>query len=98
MDAQKTISILNDILRLRICLILGNSSLSLAGVKELYEKIYKDIKNRETIYRALDVLVENGLVDKKYNKNDKKIEYSMLVNKINIDFENGKVDIERKQA
>ena len=96
MDAQEIVVGIGNLLRLRICLLLKNRELVLNQIKEEYEKIYKVKINRETVYRCLEILVKNEIVDKKYNKKSKKILYSMIVLKTTIDFDSGKIIIERK--
>jgi Fe2+ or Zn2+ uptake regulation protein len=59
---------------LQIVLILEDKSLSL-------DEIHEQVKNklyihRESTYKALEKMVENDLIDKKYDKNLKKFYYT----------------------
>lgn len=71
-------------------MILENNQLTL---QEIFERLCKEkvqIKYRESVFRALDKLVDAGLIEKFYNRN-KGICYKLSVRKIEIDLVSGSV-------
>jgi Fe2+ or Zn2+ uptake regulation protein len=63
-------------------------------LQEIFEKLCRKegvrIKYRESVFRALDKLVDAGLIEKFYDKK-KGICYKLLIHKIEIDLISGKV-------
>ena len=68
MDATKVISGLNSGLRRDILKILTDSALTVLEVLHKLKGRGLEVKYRETVYRALEKLVEAELVDKFYVK------------------------------
>lgn len=77
--------------RLKILRILTGASLSSIEVYEIYKKKFGNKKHRESIYRALEMLLHADILDKKYDKDSKKVIYSIKHNKLLLDIVNQKV-------
>jgi Fe2+ or Zn2+ uptake regulation protein len=80
-------------IRVRVCIALGDKELTLKQIFEECKNKYSETKNRETIYRALEELLKYNIVDKRYNKKEKRICYNLRVKKALIDFVAGKVEL-----
>ena len=85
MEYVKIIQVLHSKTRQEIIRVLDDN---IYTCKEIFQKIINNkkinIKNRETIYRSLEMLVNTELVDKFYKK-DKGICYKLMHKKIVID-------------
>lgn len=85
MNIQKLAAALSSNTRILIAKILTKKPLSSTEVcRELKKE--KSIL-RESVYRALERLVEAGLLKKMYDQTDKKVKYRLVKKKITIDFE-----------
>lgn len=89
MDFKKVISALNSNTRQQIIKILDRGP---ATVAEIFQEIKKNqrvsITYRESIYRALEKMVDANLVEKYYEK-DRGICYKLLTRKIKLDLVKG---------
>jgi len=90
-EASKIISALNCDTRLEIIKILGKEPSTVGDIFQEIKRNQKvNINFRESIYRALEKLVDANLVEKYYDK-EKGICYKLLMLKIEIDLVNGNV-------
>lgn len=88
-------SSLNSDIRILILESLKNPK----TVKDVLNHIHKEghqIQYKETIYRALEKLVNAGLVEKFYDNERKAIYYVLKIEKIIIDVSNGKIELIEK--
>ena len=85
MNIQKLAAALSSNTRILIAKLLTKKPLSSI---EVYRELKKE-KNilRESVYRALEKLVEAGLLKKIYDQTEKKVKYKLVKKKIIIDFE-----------
>lgn len=84
-------------LKIQLCFILGNGEYTLNEIHQQIETEYSVKKNKETIYRALESLLESNLVEKKYDSTEKVLKYSLNVTRIEVDFINQKLTISYDQ-
>jgi len=92
MDTDKVLKALNSQLRREILKIISDEPMNVMLVlKELNNKGLK-VKYRETIYRALEKLVDSGLVEKFYNR-EKGLCYKLKAKTIKIDLTKGEIEI-----
>ena len=96
MDIIKACKALSSDTRLNILRILVNKRLSAAGVYREYSKSFRDQKHRESIYRALEKLVDAEVLEKEYNKDAKEIVYVLRCKQLIIDLINQKIITERE--
>ncbi len=68
MDLMEVGKALSNETRLRLLQLLADKSDSASGVHERYVNEYDDRKHRESIYRALEKLVEVQILTKEYQK------------------------------
>ena len=68
MDAAKVFSALNSVLRREILKILVGTSYTVKEVLNSLRKKGLDVKYRETVYRALEKLVDSEIIEKFYVK------------------------------
>jgi len=94
MDLESYMTAFSTKLRVRIGIILAGEHLTIKEIINNYEKKYKETKNRETIYRILEMFDERGIVNKKYDKEGKEIKYELLIDKATVDFIAEKVSFE----
>lgn len=81
--------------RVNILKILGRKSLRAIDVYREYKTLFSDdAKHREFIYKELELLVDAGLLDKRYDRNTKSIIYTLRFQKISIDLIAGEVTAE----
>lgn len=95
LDFEKVIAALGSSTRRRILVILGDNRLTLKEIFDRLSKAESLVKYRGSTFRALEKLVDAGLVNKFYD-NMKGICYKLLVRKIEIDLTNGKVSIKEQ--
>lgn len=84
MDIAKAISALNSPLRREILMVLVERRLTVSGVLDRLKTRGNDVKHRETVYRALEILVDSGLVEKYYD-GEKGLCYKLFVDRITIE-------------
>jgi Fe2+ or Zn2+ uptake regulation protein len=92
MDAIKVISALDSELRREILKILAERPSTVVDVLHKLKGKGLNVKYRETVYRALQILVDSGLVEKYYEK-EKGLCYRLVVNNITIKIAKDSVDI-----
>jgi len=85
------ISALNSELRREILKIISKEPMPVIQVLEELKKRKFDVKYRESVYRALEKLVDSGLVEKCYIKN-KGLCYKLKVKIVKIDLSKGEVE------
>ena len=90
---DKVISALNSKLRREIIKLLNKGPLTVAEIfKEISKKDEYNIKYRESIYRAVEKLVDAGLVKKYYDTEKKAICYKLTVKIIRLNLIEGRVE------
>ena len=90
MDIRKVIAALDSDMRIEILKILADSPKTVSEVLSNLHKRDIEVKYRETVYRALEKLVDAELVEKYYDK-EKGLCYKILMNRITIDLTKGAV-------
>lgn len=83
---------LSNPVRVKILHILSENDLTASEVHKKYNNSFNDDKRRESIYRELEKLVDFSIVDKEYYQEDKKILYSLISERININLSNRTID------
>lgn len=91
---MKVISALDSKLRQEILKILAERPNTVAGVLHRLKSKNLNVKYRETVYRALEILVNSELVEKYYEK-EKGLCYKLVSNCITIRIEKDSVDISK---
>jgi len=86
MKAEEVFSTLSSKTRLEILKVLASRSGDLMEIKRALDASGLGIKYRESVYRALDRLASAGLVEKFYDRNEKKIKYALAVREIRVRF------------
>ena len=92
MDIAKVISALNSELRREILTILAEKPYTVLEVLNKLKKESPDVRYRETVYRALEKLVDAELVEKFYAKG-KGLCYKLSSTRITIKLTKENVDI-----
>jgi Fe2+ or Zn2+ uptake regulation protein len=91
METDKVISALNSEIRREILKIISKESMPVIQVlEELKRKGYR-VKYRESVYRALEKLVDSELVEKCYIKG-KGLCYRLKFKSLKIDLEKGEIE------
>jgi Fe2+ or Zn2+ uptake regulation protein len=91
MEVDKVVSALNSKLRREILKIISEEPMNVIQVLRELRKRKLDVKYRETVYRALEKLVNSGLVEKHYIKG-KGLCYKLAVKIVKIDLTKGEVE------
>ena len=91
MEIDKVIAALNSKLRREILSIVSKQPMPVIQVLKELKKRRFEVKYRETVYRALEKLVNSGLVEKCYVK-EKGICYKLKVKIIKIDLIKGEIE------
>jgi len=91
MEIDKVVAALNSRLRREILRIVSKQPMTVIQVLEELKQMKVEIKYRETVYRALEKLVDSKLVEKFYVK-EKGLCYRALANRIIINTAEGKVE------
>jgi len=92
LDLAKVVSALDSLTRRKILTILERNQLTL---QEIFERLCKsgvEIKYRESVFRALNKLLDAGLIEKFYDK-EKGICYRLLIRKIEVDLIDGTINV-----
>jgi len=84
MDIAKAISALDSPFRREILKILVERPVTVADVLSRLKAKGHVAKYRETVYRALEILVDSGLVEKYYDR-EKGLCYKLSLNRITIE-------------
>jgi len=92
MDIAKIISALNSELRREILKILAEKPYTVLEVRDKLKTKGMDVKYRETIYRALEKLVDAGLVEKYYVK-ERGLCYKLSLTRIEIKITTKSLDL-----
>jgi len=92
MDIAKVISALNSDLRRKILKVLAENTYTVLGVLNKLKSKGLDVKHRETVYRALEKLVEAELVEKFYAK-DTGLCYKLSLTRITVEIRKEFLDI-----
>ncbi|MCX9014345.1 MAG: hypothetical protein OIN89_06085 [Candidatus Methanoperedens sp.] len=80
--------------RLKILKLLVDKNLSSIEVYKEYKQRFHEDKHRETIYRGLELLLDAGVLDKRYNKTNKNVVYYIKNKELTIDLVTQKLKIE----
>jgi Fe2+ or Zn2+ uptake regulation protein len=91
METDKVISALNSELRREILKIISKEPMPVVQVLEELKKRKYDVKYRESVYRALEKLVDSELVEKCYIK-EKGLCYRLKVKSLKIDLTKGEIE------
>lgn len=91
METGKVIAALDSDLRRQILKILSKEAMTVVQVLEELKKRNGQVKYRETAYRALEKLLEVGILDKSYIRN-KGLCYKLIVRRITIDIATGSLE------
>jgi len=91
-EIKKVCKALSSETRLKIIELISQKKYTAVGLYKEYNNVYSDAKQRETIYRELEKLVEAGILEKDYNKDTKNIEYGLGISKLTIDLIKLKLD------
>lgn len=94
MDIAKIISALNSDLRREILKTLAERPYTVLEVLNKLKRKGLDVKYRETVYRALEKLVDAELVEKFYAK-EKGLCYKLPLTRITIEITKESLDIEK---
>lgn len=93
LDLETVAKALSADTRLKILKLLVGKNLSSIEVYNDYKKKFHDDKHRETIYRALEILLDAGILDKRYDKKNKNVVYYIKHKELTIDLINQKLKI-----
>ncbi len=66
--------------------ILDENEMTAKEVFDIYNSKFQPTKRRETIYIALEKLVDAEILKKTYNNKDKRVKYSLNNDDLNINF------------
>ena len=88
---SKILKVISSPVKLRILNLLCKKEMSLNELQSPIAKEF-DIKYPQTTYNYLEILVENGLVEKLYNQNEKVIRYHIIKKKFQLNFEDLKYE------
>jgi Fe2+ or Zn2+ uptake regulation protein len=95
MNIEKVITALDSSLRREILRILSHGPMTVNQVLEHLKKGATVVRYRETVYRALEKLVDSELVLKYYNR-EKGLCYRLLSNKLTIKIAVDSIQVESK--
>jgi len=84
-------SVLSNSTRVNLLKLLAEGPLSATEAHEAYVDRY-DSKHRESIYRELENLVEDGFVDKNYSEARRSLLYHLRVSELHFDITEGTVE------
>ena len=88
--------VLSSRTNIRIIEILRSRRLASIEIFRIYKEKFGDIKNRETIYKAVEKLTDTDILRKEYNPDTKKLEYTIKNGRIILDLINNFVIFEEK--
>ena len=89
---KKICDVLSSETRLKIIKLFTNKKHSAVEAYRKYNETYPDNKQRETIYRELEKLVEADILKKSYNQNKKSLEYKLNLSAISINMRGLKIE------
>jgi len=92
MELSKVISALNSKLRRDILKVLVDNPSTVGEVLDNLRNRGFNVKYRETVYRALEKLVDSGLVQKFYD-GEKGICYRLSIRQIKIEIDKDSIDV-----
>ena len=87
MDLHQVSKALSNPTRLNLLGILREDPRSAADAHRAYIREY-EAKQRESIYRELEILVEASLLSKEYNTDEKEIQYRLRHEELVVDLAN----------
>jgi len=91
MDIEKVVAALNSDLRREILKIIAGQTMTVVEVLKELNKRGLEVRYRESVYRALEKLLEAGLVQKYYVK-EKGLCYKITLNRVVIDITKGTIE------
>lgn len=94
MKIDKTVAALNSELRREILKIISKEPMTVIQVLEELRKRKFEVKYRESVYRALEKLVDSELVEKCYVK-EKGLCYKLKVKTLRIDLTKGEIETQQ---
>ena len=92
MEIDKTISALNSDLRREILKVLAENTYTVLEILNKLKHKGLDVKYRETVYRALEKLVDAKLVEKMYIKG-KGLCYKLSMSRLTIEIRKENIEI-----
>lgn len=90
-EIDKVISALNSTMRREILKIISEEPMTVIQVLEELRRRNFEVKYRETVYRALEKLLDAGLVEKYYYR-EKGLCYRMKVKLITVDLSKSTIE------
>ncbi len=84
---SKILKTISSPVKLRILNLVCKKEMSLNEIQSFISKEY-NIKYPQTTYNYIETLVENNILEKKYNQKEKVIKYKLIGKNLNINFEN----------
>lgn len=85
MKIDEFCSALSSSTRVRIIKIIQKRELTAAECYKMFAEKYSNSLRRESIYKEMEKLLENGLLHKRYDNKTKKLVYALKIKKITID-------------
>lgn len=92
METAKVISALNSKMRREILKTISEEPMTVMQVLEELKRRKFEVKYRETVYRALEKLLDAGLVEKYYDP-EKGLCYRIMVKLVTLNLANGTIEI-----
>jgi Fe2+ or Zn2+ uptake regulation protein len=90
-EVDKVISALNSNMRREVLKIISEEPMTVIQVLEELKRRKFEVKYRETVYRALEKLLDAGLVEKYYDM-ERGLCYRIKVKLITIDLSNSTIE------
>lgn len=93
MNIEDVGAALSNLTRVRLLRILSDTSHTASSAHEEYDRRFSDSKHRESVYRELENLVEQGLVEKHYETESKELRYTPRFTRLELDLEQSEVRV-----
>jgi DNA-binding transcriptional ArsR family regulator len=90
-DITEIGSALSNPTRVRLLQLLSEGDYTASSAHKAYNENFSDDKHRESIYRELENLVEHGFLDKNYEMNDKELQYSLRLERFEVNLANSEI-------
>ena len=85
MDLEIVAQALRSRDRVRLLKLLARDAAGASEVHRRYESEFRHRRNRVSVYRDLEILVHAGLLDKRYDGDEKRIVYQLPSRRLTID-------------
>ena len=93
MNINKVGSALANPTRVRLLRLLSEADYTASSAHDEYNKRFSDEKHRESIYRELENLVEQGFLSKDYEMEAKELQYSLRFERFEVDLKNSEISV-----